>query len=82
MTRDQVLDRIGDYPHVVAQVQESWGTREGREYLISLTVQSREHPRQGFPPPIFSAIHYLIQLHDELYPHCIVHQPFRPWSRP
>ncbi len=50
------------------QVQKTWGTEEGAQYLESLLIVEDDRSRQGFDTAIMSELLLLGKLHEQAYP--------------
>ena len=57
--------RLEEYPHVIARVQEVWGRREALDYLIHLVTDNRNGTRFGFSVAVIQEILLLISLMAE-----------------
>ena len=58
------LRSLEDYPHVVAQITATWGTRTGRDYLDRLLHDNRGGQRTGFPLEVVEEILLLQHVAD------------------
>ncbi|APR05351.1 MULTISPECIES: hypothetical protein [Thauera] len=56
------------FPHLAPRISAMWGTRDGRKYLSSLIMDTRDGQRQGFPPEHAKTIVRLLLEHDIAYP--------------
>lgn len=52
------------FPRLGQKVFNTWGSRECRKLLCDLINDTRGGTRQGFPPPVASAIIRLLSTHD------------------
>lgn len=57
----------GRYPHIAVKMNALWGSRECREYLLELTIDSRGD-RRGFHENDLFTIYHLIEEHDKQFP--------------
>ena len=57
--------RLEEYPHVIARVQEVWGRREALDYLIHLVTDNRNGTRFGFSVAVIQEILLLISVMAE-----------------
>jgi hypothetical protein len=51
------------YPRIAERIAKLWGTAECDRYLAELLIDSRGN-RQGFPPPVVSALLALSEQHQ------------------
>lgn len=70
-----VSEIYAQFPHIHAKMHELWGTKAGREYLVSLLFIDRDH-RNGFPFDVIKVIDWLIDEHDKAFP------AFKPAASP
>ena len=58
--------------HVTIRITNSFGTAEGRKYLIDLMTykidESRPQPRKGFSRAQLAELLQTLELHDTMYP--------------
>lgn len=58
--------------HVVRGIRSSFGTAEGRQYLIDLMTykidESRPEPRRGFSRAQLAELLEALELHDTMFP--------------
>lgn len=58
--------------HVINKLQSSFGTAEGRQYLIDLMTykidETRPEPRRGFSREQLTELLNALDLHDSMYP--------------
>jgi hypothetical protein len=55
------------YPHI-RQLDELWGTRDGREFITRLLNDTRDGTRRGFPSDHAKTIVRLLLEHDRAFP--------------
>lgn len=58
---------IACYPHL-APITSTWGSRQCRDFLAALAMDTRDGQRKGFPPEHASTIFRLLLAHDDAYP--------------
>lgn len=55
------------YPHL-RQIDELWGTRDGRQFLTRLLNDTRDGTRRGFPAEHARTIVRMLLEHDRAFP--------------
>lgn len=71
---DLIEGELLQFPHIQERLKLFWAHKEFKEYISSLFLNTRTLPdgqvveRQGFPMPVFKALHKLDDLHDSLFP--------------
>lgn len=55
------------FPHLRV-IDELWGSRECRDFILRLMTDTRGGTRQGFPPEHARTIMSLLMEHDRLFP--------------
>lgn len=58
---------LESYPHIGNKIIQTWGSIELQRYLTKLIIDERGD-RQGFPPPIASALLRIYDDHSKLVP--------------
>lgn len=58
---------IKRFPHL-KRIIDLWGTRAGRDLLTTLSLDTRDGTRQGFPPEHATTLFRLLMEHDMLFP--------------
>lgn len=58
---------ITRFPHL-SPIISTWGTRECRDLLSSLALDTRDGQRTGFPPEHASTVFRLLMAHDTEFP--------------
>ena len=54
------------YPHLLSKILELWDTPAFDSYLQQLMLDTRDRPRQGFPPEVATDLLHLSRLSTEL----------------
>lgn len=67
MRKTDVTGLYASYPHL-AKIDELWGTRDCREFIVRLMNDTREGARRGFPGDHARTILQLLIEHDKSYP--------------
>jgi hypothetical protein len=71
----KTTNTIEQIPHLIASVQQLWGTRDCQAYLHTLVRDNRDGTRQGFPLAAIEEILVLARVLDEQL------GPYRPEKR-
>ena len=58
---------IETYAHIMWQLEETWGTQAGMDYLCHLSKDNRSGKRKGFPPEIAEEIDMMIRILEQAY---------------
>jgi hypothetical protein len=56
------------FPRVYNEIESKWGSRAGRDYLMSLIMDSRDGDRKGFPAEVAEEIIMILKQHDKEFP--------------
>ena len=56
---------LEDYPHVVMELQQLWGTKELEPYLMDLIYNVRTQPRQGFESNAYRDLLFILAIAKE-----------------
>lgn len=67
MRKTDTTELFESYPHLV-KIDELWGTRECREFIVRLMNDTREGKRRGFPGSHARTILRLLIEHDQIFP--------------
>lgn len=78
-TSDLPLRAYREFERILAQIEATWGTLAGHEYLENLLMTQRTD-RQGFSDGIASELIRLHLLHIQLYPERH-HNPNDPFAQ-
>lgn len=55
------------YPHIFHSIRKLWGTKECREYMLELVLDTRNDTRRGFMLEAMKAIFFLLSEHDAYF---------------
>lgn len=61
------LRALEEYPHIIKQIHDGWGTTAGLDYLYELVHDTRAGQRQGFPLEVVEEISLLIRMQEDAY---------------
>lgn len=61
------LRALEEYPHIIKQIHDAWGTTAGLDYLYELVHDTRAGQRQGFPLEVVEEISLLIRMQEDAY---------------
>lgn len=67
MRKTDTSELFASYPHL-ARIDELWGTRDCREFIVRLMNDTREGSRRGFPGKHARTILRLLIEHDQRFP--------------
>lgn len=56
-------------PHIAPRLTLFWGYPEFVDYINRMLLDARDGHRQGFPKDCAKALHALIVLHEQTFPH-------------
>ena len=57
------------FERILNEINDLWGTQQGRNYLEKLVVVDDRKERAGFDLTVMDEILYLTDLHAKMYPH-------------
>ena len=58
---------IETYAHIMWQLEQTWGTQAGMDYLCHLSEDNRSGKRKGFPPEIAEEIDLMIRILEQAH---------------
>lgn len=67
MRKTDTSELYESYPHL-AKLDELWGSRDAREFIVRLMNDTREGKRRGFPGKHARTILRLLIEHDQQFP--------------
>ncbi|THF61650.1 hypothetical protein [Pseudothauera rhizosphaerae] len=67
MSKTDTTRLFAAYPHL-AKIEQTWGTRECRQFISRVLNDSRDGGRQGFPPEHARTLMALFMEHDREFP--------------